>query len=64
MRLKGDTTVNAVLDNALERESQFTRKKSTIVRAQEVHNLPCTRTVWAERCQSSLMTQGTNKRPN
>ena len=38
MRLKGDTTVNAVLDNALERESQFTQKKSTIVRAQEVHN--------------------------
>ena len=38
MRLKGDKTVNAVLNNAIERESQFTRKKSTVVRSQEVHD--------------------------
>ena len=38
MRLKGDKIVNAALDSAIQRESQFTRKKSTIVRAQEVHD--------------------------
>ena len=38
MRLKGVTTMNAALDNALKRESQFKWKNSTIVRAQEVYN--------------------------
>ena len=38
MRLKGDKTVNAALDNAVERESEFTRKGSTVVRAQQVHD--------------------------
>ena len=33
-RLKGDTTVNAVMDATLERESDFTRKKSTCTEAE------------------------------
>ena len=38
MRMKGDKVVNAVLDNAIQRESEFTRKGSTAVREQQVHN--------------------------
>ena len=38
MRLKGDKIVNAALDSAVTRESEFTRKQSTVVRAQEVHD--------------------------
>ena len=38
IRLKGDKIVNAALDNAVKRESALTRKRSTLVRAQEVHN--------------------------
>jgi hypothetical protein len=35
MRLKGDSTVNNVLDNAVLRESSYVRKKSIIVSAEE-----------------------------
>ena len=38
MRLKGDKIVNAALDSAVTRESEFTRKQSTVVRAQKVHD--------------------------
>ena len=37
MRLKGDPVVNAALDNAIVRESQFTRKGSTVCRAEKVY---------------------------
>ena len=37
MRLKGDPVVNAAMDNAIDRESQFVRKGSAVVRAEEVH---------------------------
>ena len=37
MRLKGDPIVNAAMDNAIEREGQFVRKGSVVVRAQKVH---------------------------
>ena len=37
MRLKGDIKVNKALDNAVERESKQSRKKSIIVKAQAVH---------------------------
>ena len=37
MRLKGDVIVNASLDNAISRESQLVRKKSSIVRAENTH---------------------------
>ena len=36
-RLKGDSKVNQVLDNKLERESNFTRKKSITVEAESVY---------------------------
>ena len=36
MRLKGDPIVNSAMNNAIERESQFTRKGSVVVRAEEV----------------------------
>ena len=35
-RMKGDPTVNACLDSQLERESQWSRKSSTIVRCDQV----------------------------
>ena len=35
-RLKGDLTVNAAIDATLERESEFTRKKSTCVEAEVI----------------------------
>ena len=38
MRLKGDTTVNSALDNALQRESEWTHKKSTAVASEAVFN--------------------------
>ena len=38
MRLKGDPVVNAAMDNAIDCESQFVRKGSAVVRAEEVHN--------------------------
>ena len=37
MRLKGDVIVNSSLDNAISRESQLVRKKSSIVRAENTH---------------------------
>ena len=37
MRIKGDKTVNSALDNALQRESEWTRKKSTVVYLEAVH---------------------------
>ena len=37
-RLKGDATVNHILDCRVERESAWTRKGSTTVRAEEVYN--------------------------
>ena len=37
MRLKGDPIVNAAMDNTIEREGQFVRKGSVVVRAQKVH---------------------------
>jgi hypothetical protein len=37
MRLKGDETVNAALDNAISREAQFVKKGSSVVRAEETH---------------------------
>ena len=38
MRLKGDLTVNAALDNSILRESQWTQKRSTVVACESVHN--------------------------
>ena len=38
MRLKGDSTVNAVIDNSIERESQWTQKRSTVVACQQVYD--------------------------
>ena len=38
MRLKGDNVVNAVLDNAISRESQLVRKRSSVVQAETTHN--------------------------
>ena len=38
IRLKGDLTVNAALDNSILRESQWTQKWSTIVACESVHN--------------------------
>ena len=35
-RLKGDRVVNAALDSALEREKQWSRKSSTIVKCDEI----------------------------
>ena len=37
MRLKGDKTVNAALDNAVARESLLVRKRSSVVRADKTH---------------------------
>ena len=37
MRLKGDPVVNAAMDNTINRESQFVRKGSAVVRAEAVH---------------------------
>ena len=37
MRLKGDITVNSAIDNALQRETEWTRKKSTVVYSESVH---------------------------
>ena len=37
MRLKGDKTVNAALDNAVARESLLVRKRSSVVRAEKTH---------------------------
>ena len=37
MRLKGDTKVNHVLNSRLERESNWKRKKSTIVKANIIY---------------------------
>jgi hypothetical protein len=37
MRLKGDPVVNAAMDNAIDREAQFVRKGSAVVRAEAVH---------------------------
>ena len=39
MRLKGDKTVNAALDNAIARESQLVRKRSSVVRAEKTHTM-------------------------
>ena len=36
MRLSGDKTVNAVLDNAVARESLLVRKWSSVVRAEKL----------------------------
>ena len=36
MRMKGDITVNSALDNAIQRESEWTRKKSTVVYSETV----------------------------
>ena len=38
MRQKGDSTVNAVIDNSISRESQWTQKRSTVVACQEVYD--------------------------
>ena len=38
MRLKGDTIVNHVLNSRLERESNWKRKKSTIVEANTIYS--------------------------
>ena len=38
MRLKGDITVNAAIDNSILRESQWTQKRSTVVACESVHN--------------------------
>ena len=38
MRMKGDPIVNAALDNALSRESQYTRKKSSVVASQSIYD--------------------------
>ena len=37
MRLNGDENVNTCLDNAVNRESQLLRKKSTIVQCQNLY---------------------------
>ena len=37
MRLKGDKVVNSVLDNAILRESQLVRKRSSVVQAEATH---------------------------
>ena len=36
-RMKGDGSVNYILDRRVERESEYTRKKSVTVRAEEVY---------------------------
>ena len=36
MRLKGDLTVNAAIDNCISRESEWTHKKSTVVASEAV----------------------------
>lgn len=36
VRLKGDKTVNALLDNAVTRESQYVTQRSSVVESQEV----------------------------
>ena len=38
MILKGDTTVNAAIDNTIIRESQWTQKRSATVACESVHN--------------------------
>ena len=38
MRQKGDATVNAVIDNSILREAQWTHKRSTVVACQEVYD--------------------------
>ena len=37
MRIKGDRIVNAALDNAIQRESEWTQKKSTVTASEAVH---------------------------
>ena len=37
MRLKGDHIVNACLDNAVSQESNFVRKRSTVVQSENTH---------------------------
>ena len=37
MRIKGDRIVNATLDNAIQRESEWTQKKSTVIASEAVH---------------------------
>ena len=37
MRLKGDNIVNACLDNTVSQESNFVRKKSTVVQSENTH---------------------------
>ena len=45
IRIKGETNVNLCLDNAIERESQYTRKISTTIKSQCIYekalNLNC-----------------------
>ena len=45
MRLKGDTTVKAAIDNSILRESQWTHKGSTVIACEAIHthalNLHC-----------------------
>ena len=38
MRMKGDLTVNAAIDNSITRESDWTHKKSTVVASEAVYN--------------------------
>ena len=38
MRMKGDLTVNAAIENSITRESGWTHKKSTVVASEAVYN--------------------------
>ena len=38
MRLKGDLTVNAAINNSIMRESEWTHKKSTVVTSETIYN--------------------------
>ena len=37
MRLKGDSTVNAAIDNSILRESQCTHKRSTVIACETIY---------------------------
>ena len=38
IRSKADSTVTGCLDNAIEREKSFTRKKSTVIESRNIYN--------------------------
>ena len=59
MRLKGDPIVNSAMNNAIERESQFKRKGSVVVRAEEVSYM---HTVQMVNSLISLIPPGTRKK--